>query len=165
MTLTVSSPSETLEIGKVFDYNVNIDTEGAKVADQDFDIDCDPRYSQFVDLVKGEFFDNVEFTPPGADGKIMATGKMASAKEGSGDAAITGQKIIAEAPTGTALCAVSLVVPGSGSVSASVTPRPLGGGKTETTLPRSGVYDSFFTFLALGMGATAAGIYFKRKTY
>lgn len=165
-SLTIQSPAGALEVGNTYDFTVKIDTEGKKIADLDFDIDCDPRYAQFVDLVKGDFFDNVEYTPPGADGKTMATGKLTASKSGAGDAAITGQKIIADAPAGTAICAVSLVIPGSGSAAITVTPVARGGTNEEaTTLPQSGIYDSFVSFALLGLAATAVGIYFKKKSY
>lgn len=110
--LSVEAPQETLQIGQVFDFIVNIDTEGESITKQEFYIVYEDEYLELQSggVYAGDFFENVQYSPVEA-GKIYVVATNSTPKSGTGTVAIVKFKIIAEAPGSAVLCAVLPITP------------------------------------------------------
>lgn len=157
--LSVEAPQEQLTRGQVFDWKVNIDTQGESVSKQEFYFTYDTQYLELQSFLAGDFFDNVSYSKLEA-GKLYVVAESTTAKSGSGLVAVGRMKIIAQAPGSSQLCAVIPITPtpsgqptptgqltttpGPTSVYLTTTPLP-------TRLPTSGGEGQLlsYTFLSL----------------
>lgn len=110
--LSVEAPQETLKIGEVFDFKINIDTKGQSVNKQEFYVTYEKQYIEFQagGFYAGNFFEDIQYSPV-EDGKIYVIATNSSVKSGTGNIAVIKFKIIATAPGSAVLCAVLPITP------------------------------------------------------
>jgi len=160
--ISTEAPQEVLIRGQVFDWKVNINTQGESIKKQEFYFTYEKDYIEFQSLLAGDFFDNVSYSKV-KEGKLYVIGESSSPKSGSGLVALAKMKIIAEAPGASQLCAVLPITPtptgqptatpAPTSPYATSTPRP-------TALPTSGAAGqvlsyAFFGFVFLVLAVVA----------
>lgn len=160
--ISTEAPQEVLVRGQVFDWKINIDTQGESIKKQEFYFTYEKEYVEFQSLLAGDFFDNVSYSKV-EEGKLYVIGESSAPKSGSGLVAIAKMKIIASAPGASQLCAVVPITPtptgqptntpAPTSPYATNTPRP-------TVLPTSGgggqlLSYAFFTVVFLALAAIA----------
>ena len=108
--LSVEAPQELLVQGQVFDFKVNIDTQGESITKQEFYFTYEKEYVEFQSLLAGDFFDNVSYSKV-EEGKLYVIGELSAPKSGSGLVAVSKLKIIATAPGTSQLCGVLPITP------------------------------------------------------
>jgi len=152
--ISTEAPQEQLVRGQVFDWKVNIDTQGESITKQEFYFTYETQYLELQGtLYSGGFFDNVSYSQV-ESGKLYVVGESSTAKSGSGVVAVAKMKIIASAPGTSQLCAVLPITPtptgqptatpAPTSPYATSTPRP-------TVLPTSGGGGQLLSFAFFGL--------------
>jgi len=131
--ISTEAPQELLVRGQVFDWKVNIDTQGESISKQEFYFTYEKDYVEFQSLLAGDFFDNVSYSKV-EEGKLYVIGESSSPKSGSGLVALAKMKIIADAPGASQLCAVIPITPTPTS-QPTVTPQPTYPQATSTIRP------------------------------
>lgn len=133
--LSIEVPQETLVRGQVFDWKVNIDTQGQSITKQEFYFTFESQYLELQEFLAGDFFENVSYSVV-ENGKIYVLGENTQPKSGSGLVAVARMKIIAESPGSAQLCAVT-----------PVSPTPT---SPPSALPTTGVMEKFVRYSILG---------------
>lgn len=160
--ISTEAPQEVLVRGQVFDWKVNIDTQGESITKQEFYFTYEKEYVEFQSLLAGDFFDNVSYSKV-EEGRLYVIGESSAPKSGSGLVALVKMKIIASAPGTSQLCAVVPITP-TPTGQPTNTPAPTSPQATSTirptVLPTSGgggqlLSYAFFAVVFLVLAAIA----------
>lgn len=158
--ISTEAPQEVLVRGQVFDWKVNIDTQGESITKQEFYFTYEKDYVEFQSLFAGDFFDNVSYSKV-EEGKLYVIGESSSAKSGSGLVAIAKMKIIASAPGASQLCAVVPITP-TPTGQPTNTPIPTSPYATNTpkptVLPTSGGRGQLLSYVFFTVGFLALAV-------
>ncbi|HLL60356.1 MAG TPA: cohesin domain-containing protein [Candidatus Nitrosocosmicus sp.] len=144
--ISVEAPQEVLKQQEIFDFKVNIDTQGESISVQELYVTYDTQYVEFQEggFLAGDFFDSVEYSKV-EDGKIYVKATSTTPKSGSGLIAVVKLKIIATAPGSATLCAAEPITP------AEPTPTPVVSTPTPTSLPKTGAIGNVLAYSSAGV--------------
>lgn len=148
--LSVEAPQEMLMRDQVFDWKVNIDTQGESIQKQEFYFTYEKDYLKMEAFMAGDFFDNVSFAEV-EPGKLYVEGKSNSPKSGSGMVALARMKIIADSPGTANLCAATLIQSTPTPQNPTATIIPTRSVLTPSALPTSGVVGNAWAFSFFGI--------------
>jgi LPXTG-motif cell wall-anchored protein len=160
LELSVEAPGDVLTQGQVFDFKVNIDTQGESVSKQEFLVTYDTRYVEFQDggFLAGDFFDSVSYNKL-EDGKLYVLAESTTPKSGTGLIAIVKLKIVATAPGSTNICAAT-------PIEATPTPVPTTPVSVPTTpptaLPKTGSENNILVYSLFGISFIGMSLLIRR---